>query len=202
MAHQPGTACPCGCRCAVPKAVTESSPGCPCSCRGCDVCGSSKRRLGESAPRRQPGRTPVTETRSTVPTTIATPEQLEALIDRLTESVKTATAAHQAAPAPQPAPVVEAAPLHSLSTDELGRRLVRQLAETHASPWWRPVTENAGDTGALAQRGLAEQAQALPIGQQSMTLAEALASAHDLESPAWRQGAARIGRTIFDQPGR
>lgn len=115
-----------------------------------------------------------------------------------------AVAARSAAPAARPASpqrptVEETAPLHTLSNDELGRRLVRALSENHKSPWWAEVSENTGATPAApGVPGLAEQIQNLPTGPQSMSLLEALTTAHDLHSPGWRPTGARGARTIFD----
>ena len=196
MALTPGMKCGCGCGCALPK--TPSAMGCPCRCSACNLCNSRIRASRESAPATSPGRPSLHEPRSpTVPAKTATPEQFGALLDKLTEAVRTASAAAPQAPAP--VPVAEAVPLHKLSTDELSRRFVRQLAETHKSPWWRGVNENAGAADTEAPQGLAEQVQALPARLQSMSLAEAMASAHDLHSPSWSRPDRALGvRTVFD----
>ena len=105
-------------------------------------------------------------------------------------------AATPAAPAaPAVAETVEV-PLHELSNEQLGALLLRGLSENHASPWWAQVRENAGDTAAApAPAGLAEQVQALPITQSSMSLTEAMTAAHDLQSPSWTR---KPARTVFD----
>lgn len=190
MALTPGMRCSCGCGCALPK--TPNARGCPCACGSCNACNSRVRASGESARTVRPGHVPVTEARSpAAPAPVAfTNAQVQALLN----AVRPAAAA---APTPVAAqqPAQESAPLHTLSTDELGRRLVRAVSEGHRSPWWRaPVRENA-DTPALS--GLAEQVQALPTGPQSVTLSEALATRYDLHSPAWTRGTRGV-RTVFD----
>jgi len=130
-----------------------------------------------------------------MPATPATPQQFEALLDRLTEAVRAATPPAPAAPAvAETAPV----PLHELSNEQLGRRLLRGLSENHASPWWAGVRENADDTAA-APAGLAEQVQALPLALPSMSLTGAMTAAHDLQSPSWTR---TPPRTVFTEPGR
>ena len=194
MALTPGMKCSCGCGCAKPAVLNPK--GCPCACGACLACGSRGRSSAETAPARAAGHALISETRrSTVPATPpATPisdTQFQALLSSI----------HGAAPAvaPQQPSVQESAPLHTLSNDELGRRLVRQLAEHHKSPYWAQVTENADTRVASAPSGLAEQVQSLPGGLPSMSLTEALATAHDLHSPAWsRTPGARGVRTIFD----
>lgn len=190
MALKPGSPCPCGCRCAVP--LKPTAKGCPCPC-GCSICASrGARTQAESAPTRPTaGRTQIRESRET-PMTATTRPVTEAEFKVLLEAITNARAA-------APAPVIAEPPLHTLSNDQLGARLVRRLAENHASPYWAQVRENAGSTGTAAPAGLAEQAQALPIAQHAMTLSEALASAHDLHSPGWTR---TPPRSVFTEPGR
>jgi hypothetical protein len=98
-----------------------------------------------------------------------------------------------------PAPVTEAAevPLHTLTNEQLGQRLLRRLAENHSSPYWAAVNESASVPAVPST--LAESARALPIAQTSMTLTEAVKASHDPRSPFWNRTPAR---TVFDEPGR
>lgn len=193
-ALQPGQRCACGCGCAIPKAKTVK--GCPCACGGsCPTCGPAPRTQAETAPTASPGRTPVHETdrRPTVP---ATPQQMsDAQFARLLAQVRAARPATQASPT---GPAIEATPLHELSQDALGRRLVARLSENHAATGPHAVSETAG-TRTTARSALAEQAAALPAVMQSMSLSEALAARHDPDSQAWTRPANTGGlRTIFD----
>lgn len=195
MALTPGSRCPCGCKCAVPGVANPR--GCPCPCGACNTCNSRVRGTqAESAPAgKTAGRTTIRESRET-PMTPPTRPVTDAEFKLLLEAISGTRAA-----APAPAPVVKAVepPLHTLSNEQLGQRLLRSLAENHRSPYWAAVNENAGSAPAAAPSTLAEQAQALPIVPQSMTLSEALMAGRDLRSPSWNRTPAR---TVFDEPGR
>jgi len=130
-------------------------------------------------------------------TPTVTAEQFAQLLAAVRPQIAETETAAPAAPTPtsEQARITEARELASLSTDQLGRRLLQRLAESRHAPGWR-VTESSEQPAAA---GLTASAQSLPIGQQSMTLTEALATRHDLHSPAWtRTAGAQGARTIFD----
>lgn len=190
MALTPGSRCPCGCKCAVPGVANPR--GCPCPCGACNTCNSRVRGTqAESAPAgKTAGRTPIRESRQT-PMTATTRPVTDAEFNVLLEALKARPAA--------PAPVTEAAevPLHTLTNEQLGQRLLRRLAENHSSPYWAAVNESASVPAVPST--LAESARALPIAQTSMTLTEAVKASHDPRSPFWNRTPAR---TVFDEPGR
>lgn len=177
---KPGAKCSCGCGCAAP--IAKNPKGCPCKCGDCAVCASSPIKV-ESAPARQPGRTPITEARRPAVPAVPTPmsdAQFNAFLQKITEA---RVAAAPAAPAVAPTPVDEAAELRGLTTSQLGRRLLNRVAESGAlhSPSWRAaVTETAQEPA-----GLAEQLAAIPAAAQSLTIREAVNAAHHPLSPFW-----------------
>lgn len=148
-ANVPGTACPCGCKCAIP--VDPDAANCPCTCDDCDVCGSSPANAptGEAVgpqptpvyPEQDP---PITVESTEPPAPIPAADHTETEAPAMSEPTTAVEPTQAAAPIPAPAVTLSAEQFQQLLAAasrpvEAAPAPVAPVAEAAPTPVAAPV---------------------------------------------------------------